>query len=277
MKNQFVKVTLTLGMMIAVAVPGQAFAADQNCSLSQNIKSNTNISKIYNQLNQDSISKIKLSLNQLISGKLNSAQLQDLLNQFGKTTTVVTPSKNDTTATPTKPVEKPDTATPTKPVEKPDTATPTPSTPVNTDKNTNTNTNTNTNNNAAIGSYEQQVVDLVNKERAAAGLSALKINTKLSSVAEKKAEDLRDKNYFSHTSPTYGSPFDMMKQFGITYTAAGENIAKGQKTPSAVMNGWMNSEGHRANIMNSNYTEIGVGYVTDSNGNTYWVQMFIRP
>lgn len=130
---------------------------------------------------------------------------------------------------------------------------------------------------ANLGAYEQQVVDLVNKERAAAGLPALKVNTKLAAVAEKKAEDLRDNNYFDHQSPTYGSPFDMMKQFGITYTAAGENIAKGQKTPSDVMNGWMNSPGHRANILNANYTEIGVGYVTDSNGTTYWVQHFIRP
>ncbi|MDD3168441.1 MAG: CAP domain-containing protein, partial [Eubacteriales bacterium] len=130
---------------------------------------------------------------------------------------------------------------------------------------------------AETGAYEQQVADLVNKERAAAGLPALKVNTNLAGVAEKKAEDLRDKNYFDHNSPTYGSPFDMMKQFGIKYSTAGENIAKGQRTPADVMNGWMNSPGHKANIMNANYTEIGVGYVTDSNGGTYWVQMFIRP
>lgn len=127
------------------------------------------------------------------------------------------------------------------------------------------------------GSYEKQVVDLVNQERAKAGLSPLTENAALSNVAEVKAEDLRDNNYFSHTSPVYGSPFDMMKQFGIKYTTAGENIAKGQRSPEEVMNGWMNSEGHRANILNSSFTEIGVGYVTDSNGNTYWVQMFIRP
>ncbi len=69
----------------------------------------------------------------------------------------------------------------------------------------------------------------------------------------------------------------MMKQFGISYKAAGENIAKGQRTPAEVMKGWMNSPGHRANILSSSYTEIGVGYVTDSNGTAYWVQHFIRP
>lgn len=130
---------------------------------------------------------------------------------------------------------------------------------------------------AASGSQEKQVIDLVNQERAKAGLSPLKENTELAKVAEVKAEDMRDNNYFSHTSPVYGSPFDMMKQFGIKYSYAGENIAKGQRSPQEVMNGWMNSEGHRANILNSNFTEIGVGYVTDSNGGTYWVQMFIRP
>lgn len=127
------------------------------------------------------------------------------------------------------------------------------------------------------GNYESQVAELVNKERAAQGLAPLKFNSDLSKVAKLKAQDLRDKNYFSHTSPTYGSPFDMMKSYGIRYTAAGENIAKGYMTPAAVMKGWMNSPGHRANIMNNNFTEIGVGYVTDSSGAGYWVQMFIRP
>lgn len=80
-------------------------------------------------------------------------------------------------------------------------------------------------------------------------------------------------NYFSHTSPTYGSPFDMMQQYGISYQSAGENIARGQSTPEEVVRAWMNSEGHRANILNGNYTHIGVGF--EQNGN-YWTQMFIR-
>ena len=88
---------------------------------------------------------------------------------------------------------------------------------------------------------------------------------------------MKDKGYFSHTSPTYGSPFDMMKNFGISYSYAGENIAKGQRSPQQVMNGWMNSSGHRANILSANFTEIGVGYTVDQNGTTYWTQMFIKP
>lgn len=120
--------------------------------------------------------------------------------------------------------------------------------------------------------FEERVVELVNQERAKAGLKSVTMNLKLSNVARAKSQDMHDNNYFSHTSPTYGSPFDMMKKFGITYRTAGENIAMGYRTPEAVMEGWMNSPGHKANILNSAYTEIGVGYVSDGN---YWTQEFI--
>ena len=125
---------------------------------------------------------------------------------------------------------------------------------------------------AGLSAFEQQVVDLTNNERQKAGLQPLKADSELSSVARKKSEDMLAKNYFSHTSPTYGSPFDMMKKFGITYRTAGENIAKGQRTPAEVVKAWMESPGHRANILNKDYTHIGVGYV--ENGNI-WTQMFI--
>lgn len=124
----------------------------------------------------------------------------------------------------------------------------------------------------SVSDYEKRVVELVNKERAAYGLSELTLNSKLSDVARAKSQDMKDKKYFSHTSPTYGSPFDMMKSFGITYKSAGENIAMGYRTPEAVVEGWMNSKGHRANILSSSFKEIGVGYVADGN---YWTQMFI--
>jgi uncharacterized YkwD family protein len=122
---------------------------------------------------------------------------------------------------------------------------------------------------------ENEVVVLVNQERAKLGLAPLKNNVELSNVARYKSEDMRDKNYFSHTSPTYGSPFDMMKNFGIDYMAAGENIAKGQPTAVSVMNSWMNSPGHKANILSENFTEIGVGVAKDANGTIYWTQQFI--
>ncbi|OXS62190.1 putative YkwD family protein [Bacillus sp. V-88] len=123
-----------------------------------------------------------------------------------------------------------------------------------------------------LSQFEQKVVELTNQERAKQGLPALKVDAELSKVAREKSRDMQANNYFSHTSPTYGSPFDMMKQFGIEYSSAGENIAMGQQTPEEVVQAWMNSEGHRKNIMSSNYTHIGVGYV--ENGN-YWTQQFI--
>jgi uncharacterized YkwD family protein len=118
----------------------------------------------------------------------------------------------------------------------------------------------------------QQVIDLTNAERRKNGLPNLTADTKLSGVAQKKSEDMRQNNYFSHTSPTYGSPFDMMRDFGVTYKTAGENIAQGQQTPQQVVQAWMNSEGHRKNILSKDFTHIGVGY--DQNGH-HWTQMFI--
>jgi len=125
----------------------------------------------------------------------------------------------------------------------------------------------------SVSSFETEVIRLVNIERTKNGLSSLTHDWELSRVARYKSQDMKDKNYFSHTSPTYGSPFDMMKSFGISYRSAGENIAKGQTTPQKVVTAWMNSPGHRANILNKSYTHIGVGYV--KNGN-YWTQMFIQ-
>lgn len=121
-------------------------------------------------------------------------------------------------------------------------------------------------------SFENEVVRLVNEIRVENGLKALTANWELSRVARIKSQDMVDNRYFSHTSPVYGSPFQMIKAFGLTYRTVGENIAYGQRTPQAVVNGWMNSSGHRANILNASYTQIGVGYA--ANGH-YWTQMFI--
>ncbi|NHM31524.1 SafA/ExsA family spore coat assembly protein [Neobacillus terrae] len=127
----------------------------------------------------------------------------------------------------------------------------------------------------AVKSVEQQVIQLTNQERAKNGLPALTADWELSRVARYKANDMRDKNYFSHTSPTYGDPFAMMRNFGIVYKAAGENIAAGQSTPQQVVQAWMNSPGHRANILSRSYTRIGVGYAKGGSQRYYWSQMFI--
>lgn len=124
----------------------------------------------------------------------------------------------------------------------------------------------------AVRAYEQEVVRLVNAQRAQNGLKPLAENWELSRVARYKSADMAGKRYFSHESPTYGSPYQMMRNFGISFRSAGENIAYGQRTPAAVVAAWMNSSGHRANILSSSYTQIGVGYHEAGN---YWTQMFI--
>lgn len=126
-------------------------------------------------------------------------------------------------------------------------------------------------------SQENEVIRLVNVERSKAGLPALSTNWQLCRVARYKSADMANKGYFSHTSPTYGSPFQMMQNFGLKFTSAGENIAYGQRTPSQVMTDWMKSPGHRNNILSRSYSQIGVGLAKNSSGVCYWTQQFIHP
>lgn len=128
-----------------------------------------------------------------------------------------------------------------------------------------------------LQSLEAEVIRLINIERTNRGIPALKTNWQLSRVARYKSQDMINKNYFSHQSPTYGSPFDMMKSFGLRFSAAAENIAYGQRTAKEVVNAWMNSPGHRANILSRSYTETGVGAAKKANGTLYWTQMFMKP
>lgn len=150
---------------------------------------------------------------------------------------------------------------------------------------TNTGTNNNTQNNNAgnnnqvassssLSAAEQQMVDLVNKARAENDLPALKVDVPLANVARTKSKDMIDNNYFSHNSPTYGSPFDMMKSFSIRYIKAGENIA-GNQTVQAAHDALMKSPGHRANILSADYTHIGVGIVEGGSYGNMFTQMFI--
>ncbi len=124
-----------------------------------------------------------------------------------------------------------------------------------------------------VSAFEQEVVKLTNAERTKAGLTPFKTDDQLMAAAREKSQDMQSKNYFSHTSPTFGSPFDRMKALGISYKSAGENIAQGQRSPQEVVQAWMDSPGHRANILNEKFTHIGVGYVKSGN---YWTQQFIQ-
>lgn len=124
-------------------------------------------------------------------------------------------------------------------------------------------------------SQAEAVLQLVNEERSKQGLQPLTLSAKLTDIATMKSKDMAEQGYFNHNSPTYGSPFQMLQDFGVHYSSAGENIAYNQQTPEEVMNAWLHSSGHRANILNASFTDLGVGYYKTSSGTTYWTQLFI--
>ncbi|HEY8345418.1 MAG TPA: CAP domain-containing protein [Bacillota bacterium] len=152
------------------------------------------------------------------------------------------------------PVEKPKPTTPNPPVSNPSETSPAPS--------------------GSLTSMEQKMVTLVNQERAKAGLQQLKVDMPLVNLARKKSQDMIDKGYFGHTSPTYGSPFDMMKNAGIKYYTAGENLAGAGSVESA-HSALMASPGHRANILNSKYNYFGVGVATGGPYGNMFTQLFV--
>ena len=210
-------------------------------------------------------------------------------NNSGSTTTPDTekpeskpetkPEEKPDTTPETKPEEKPDTTPETTPEEKPDT------TPDNNNGNTGNDTqkpddNTtkpenggnNSQGSVSLSAFEQEVLDLVNKERAAYGLSALQADSKVQEAAEIRANEILKS--FSHTRPDGRAFSTALNEAGATYSGAGENIAKGQRTPEEVVNAWMNSAGHRANILNSKYKYLGVGCVKSGSSSYAWTQIF---
>lgn len=128
-----------------------------------------------------------------------------------------------------------------------------------------------------LNPYERQVFEQTNRQRLAAGLTPYQLNAGLCALAQKKAQDMYENGYCGHNSPVLGTPFEMMANAGFTYRVASENIAGGYETPEDVVDGWMQSPGHRAAILHERQTEIGVAYYLAPNGYTYWVQLFLLP
>lgn len=178
--------------------------------------------------------------------------------------TPVTVQQAPTTTTTVKPTPAPTTTT-AKPAPAPTTQTKPAATPT---------TQSTTTSTSGLTAEEQQMLNLVNGERAKAGLGALKADLTLTKLARLKSQDMINRNYFSHQSPTYGSPFDMMKSFGVTYNTAGENLA-GNSTVSAAHTALMNSAGHRANILKSSFTHVGIGIVKGGQYGMMFTQMFV--
>ena len=149
--------------------------------------------------------------------------------------------------------------------------------PNSSNSNNSSNNNSSSNSNStttAMTTDEKEVFDLINNQRTQNGLSALKLDTETLRVARIKAQDMVDNNYFSHNSPTYGSPFQMLNSFKISYKTAGENIA-GNSSNSSAVTAWMNSSGHKANILNSSFNYTGIGVVKSSKYGKVYVQMFL--
>lgn len=252
MKKKVLALSLTAALAISSTT---AFAAEKACTSTSKYDF-SNLLKSYSSKFTNSNTNYNVTVN----GKtvdLNSIDCNALLNNKQK------PAEKDKYPNTAYPVHtKPDATQPE------DTAAQEPEAPAIQKPETNSNANT------AVSSYEQKVAELVNVEREKEGLPALKLDSAISNVARLKSKDMADNNYFAHQSPTYGSAGNMLSQFGIKWSAWGENIASGQRTPESVVTAWMNSSGHRANILSSNYSKIGVGYVINSNGTPYWTQMF---
>ncbi len=283
MKKKIIALTLTAALALSST---SAFAATTDCEKTFNYDLSSLLKGITNNTN---VKQYKLTVNGQ-EMDLNSIDWNTVLN---KTTAVQKPTEQKTTApAATKPAAtapataKPAATTPvatkpaapvvTQPAAKPAATTPVATKPATQTAapSTATTTPSNTTVSSSNLSYEQKVAELVNIERQKAGLPALVFDSAVSNVARTKSKDMAANNYFAHQSPTYGSAGDMLTKFGIKWSAWGENIASGQKTPEAVVTAWMNSSGHRANILSSNFSKIGVGYAVNSNGTPYWTQMF---
>lgn len=253
MKKNFKKVTIvsSLALAMMVSAAGAASAATNNpCPPLDKETANQIMQKV--NYNLQTIIKKNPQF-----GNINIVWPQlEWKDSWNKPTKPDAGQKPDMGAKPDTGI-KPDTGKKPEPSTKPET-------------NTGTKPDTNTGTNTSVSQFAQEVVTLVNKERAKVGAKPLTMDAALSNMALDKAKDMYNNKYFDHNSPTYGSPFDMMDSYGISYRAAGENIAKGQRTPQEVMNAWMNSAGHKKNILDPNFTKIGVGYYQG-----VWVQEFI--
>ncbi|WP_077736908.1 CAP domain-containing protein [Bacillus sonorensis] len=262
MKKAFLLSAVTAASIFTFSGVQQADAKEQQPIQVKAFYSNIKISNLADQLNVQNLNK----LSQADQEKIQSL-LQSYMKQAGQQSKASAPKADQPKASAPK-ASQPKTSKPENTqTQKQEASKPAASKEQTTEKKENS-----TQASSSVSAYEKEVVELTNAERKKQGLKPLTLDENLSKVARTKSQDMKDNNYFDHNSPTYGSPFDMMKKFGITYRTAGENIAKGQRTPQEVVKAWMNSEGHRKNIMNPNFTHIGVGYVKDGN---YWTQQFI--
>lgn len=267
MKKRIISLTLVVFMMLGIIMfSGNGFLQTNALQTFEKVDFINGVVNV-NRLNL----RIGPSTDHEIIGKFDKHKWVNVLAKIGDWYAVLDPETGKvgcvyaaylTNAANVDQVTKPSTPAPTPTTPTP--TTPTPTTPGPSPEQSNN-----------LSQQEQQVLDLINAQRAKKNLSPLVADAELMKVAKVKADDMTKNNYFSHYSPTYGSPFDMMRQFGISFRAAAENIA-GNSTIEGAVNSWMNSEGHRNNILNSNYNYTGIGISKSSKYGYVFVQMFIR-
>ena len=265
MKKNTLLLTLTAALTIAAAVPAEARTVSASCLLSSVMSKTVQTTKcgkeaaINNILKRYGIDLSKYNIPSSCPTEKPAATPAPTVKPTEKPAATPAP-----TVTPEeKPAETP--APTVKPTEKP-AATPAPTVKPTTKPNTS----------SSESAMEEEVLRLVNEERTQRGLGALKRASDLDALARAHSADMINRHFFDHNNPDGQTPFDRMRAAGISYRAAAENIASGQRSAEAVMNAWMNSSGHRANILNATYTEIGIGAVKSSGGTIYWTQEFVK-
>lgn len=269
MKKMTLLLTLTVTLAAASAVPVQARTVSASCML-KSLMSNTAQTTKCDKENaiKDILKRYGIDLD-----KYNIPSSCPNSKPAATPAPAPKPTAKPTAAPTAKPTAKPVTPVPTaKPTVKP-TVKPT-ATPVPTAKPTAKPTAAP--NISSESAMEDEVLRLVNEERTSRGLNALKRASDLDALARAHSADMINRHFFDHTNPDGQSPFDRMRAAGINYRAAAENIASGQRSAAAVMDAWMNSSGHRKNILNASYTEIGIGAVKSSGGTIYWTQEFVK-
>lgn len=263
MKKITLLLTLTL-MVSAVPVSAQAKTVNTQTVL--------NAIKIVKQAQMIKGDKQTVTRNILKALGIDDELINSLLPSSSKPTAA--PTAAPTTAPTAKPTVAPTTAPTAKPTVAPTIAPTAKPTVAPTARPTAKPTTAPAQNTEAA--MEAEVLRLVNEERTSRGLGALKRASDLDALARAHSQDMINRHFFDHNNPDGQSPFDRMRAAGISYRAAAENIAYGQRSAEAVMNAWMNSSGHRANILNGTYTEIGIGAVKNSGGTIYWTQEFVK-
>jgi uncharacterized YkwD family protein len=242
--------TLWTGFVVAAPTKVEISVRTNFGNFSISIPVDTSADKLADEIYQQALAQIGPNLSKQYGSQLGQAIVQSIARQLAPQVKQIL-DRQPTPKPDPKPEPKPDPKPDPKPEPKPD---PEP---------------------AGLTADEAQMLKLINQERVQRGLKPLSVDLAVTAEARKKSQDMITNNYFGHTSPTYGSPFTQLSRAGISYRAAGENLA-GAPTVDRAHTALMNSPGHRANILNASYTHVGIGIIDGGPYGKMYTQMFIQ-